>query len=210
MNNAKEAILNKLKNKIPVKESFKAPDAADFINEDPEGLLHEYITRANENKAICKESTNLIADINEIIAKEGVKNLIYPENFLPINIDEVKIDNKFAFNQDISTFRKDIFSYDVSIIKAKKAVSSHGAFMITSCKEQPRTLSLTPKLAIVLIDKKDIVRSLSQALSAAKNDNGGRFPTNCVFILGPSRTSDIEFVPVLGVHGSQIVYVLVY
>ena len=60
----------------------------------------------------------------------------------------------------------------------------------------------------MLLKKQDVVKSLSACLNEIKKNE--KLPTNILFICGPSRTSDIELVPVLGVYGSQIVYVLVY
>ena len=128
---------------------------------------------------------------------------------MPIDVSQVEAEVKFAFDRPVEEFKSELFNYDVSIIKATKAVSSHGVFCVTSSKEQPRLLSLTPKVCIVLLKKENIVKSLSGCLNEIKAEDG-RLPTNILFICGPSRTSDIELVPVLGVHGSQIVYILVY
>ena len=128
---------------------------------------------------------------------------------MPIDVSQVEAEVKFAFDRPVEEFKSELFNYDVSIIKATKAVSSHGVFCATSSKSQPRLLSLTPRLCIVLLKKQDVVKSLSACLNEIKKENE-KLPTNILFICGPSRTSDIELVPVLGVHGSQIVYVLVY
>ncbi|MGP1485319.1 MAG: LutC/YkgG family protein [Campylobacter sp.] len=205
--NSKDQILSKIKN-VSINAKFQSVDVVDFINDEADDLVFEYINRAIENKAFVQQSGDLTADINAIIEKENVKNLIYPTN-LPLNLDKIQIENKFAFDKPIETFKSELFNYDVSIIQARKAVSSHGVFCVTSSKAQPRLLSLTPKVCIVLLKKENIVKSLSVALNEIKAEDG-ILPTNILFICGPSRTSDIELVPVLGVHGSQIVYVLVY
>ncbi|MGG7073584.1 lactate utilization protein C [Campylobacter sp. 9BO] len=205
---SREKILSKIKN-VPVDMKFQSVDVVDFIKDEVGAdLVSEYIARATENKAFVQTSSDLITDINAIITKENVKNLIYPTN-LPIDLDAVLVESKFAFDKPIEEFKSELFSYDVSIIQARKAVSSHGVFCVTSSPAQPRLLSLTPKVCIVLLKRENIVKSLSVALNEIKAEDG-RLPTNVLFICGPSRTSDIELVPVLGVHGSQIVYVLVY
>ena len=171
--NSREKILSKINN-IPVDVKFQSIDVVDFIKDEPSDLVEEYIMRATENKAFVQRSENLIADINAIIAKEGVNNLIYPTN-LPINVSEINSSIKFAFDKQIEEFKPDLFNYDI----------------------------------IVLLKKENIVKSLSGCLNEIKAEDS-RLPTNILFICGPSRTSDIELVPVLGVHGSQIVYILVY
>lgn len=208
--NSKEKILSKIKN-LPIKNfTLQREDPVVHIKSYSDDLVEEYIARTTENKAnvIKTNLSNLEKNINEIIQKENVKNLIYP-NGLPINLDEIKINNKFKFDKPIESFKTELFNYDTSIINANSAVSSHGVFCVISSKIQPRLLSLTPKLCIVLLKKENIVKSLSAAFNDIKKQNE-TIPTNILFISGPSRTSDIELKTVMGVHGSQIVYVLVY
>lgn len=209
---SREYILNAIKTRGQKIQSAKGEVTQDpvvHINDD-ENLYKEFITRSAEHKSNVIESSpeNLINDINAIFEKEGLKNLIYPEG-LPVDIEALKIDNKFKFDKPIDEFKERVFDYDVSIVNARHAVSSHGICCIASSKEQPRLLSLTPKVCIMLVNKERITKSISTALNSIKQEEG-RLPTNVVFIAGPSRTADIELVPVLGVHGSQIAYVVVY
>lgn len=204
---SKEQILKAVSTSA-VNKKHISQDPVNFINDESKDIVSEYIMRAKENKAFVIESSDLILQINEIIQKENVSNLILPST-LPINTDKIDIKTKFVFNKPIEEFKETLFDYDVSIIQARKAISSHGVFCITSSPNQPRLLSLTPKVCIVLLKKQDIVKSLSIAINEIKAEDE-KLPTNIVFICGPSRTSDIELTPVLGVHGSQIVYILVY
>ena len=207
---SKEKILSKIKNLPIEKFELNRVDPATFINDHSDDLVEEYIARATENKAIVIDTTekNLLKEINSIIEKEGVVNLIYPSN-LPIDVKKVKIENSFKFDQEIENFKEKLFEYDVSIIQARSAASSHGVFCVTSSKDQPRLLSLTPKLCIVLLKKESIVKSISQTYAKIKEEDE-KIPTNILYIVGPSRTSDIELKTVMGVHGSQIVYILAY
>ena len=84
---------------------------------------------------------------------------------------QVEAEVKFAFDRPVEEFKSELFNYDVSIIKATKAVSSHGVFCVTSSKSQPRLLSLTPRLCIVLLKKQDVVKSLSACLNEIKKEN---------------------------------------
>lgn len=208
--NSKEKILAKIKNRSFKKVEINRLDPVMHIKNDLDNLVEEYITRATENKAIVIDTNekNLVDEINKIIEKKEVSNLIYP-NGLPIDIKDIKVKDKFKFDKAIENFKENLFNYDVSIINARFGVSSHGNFCVTSSKDQPRILSLTPKLCIVLLKKENILESMSEALKRIKQEDQ-KLPTNILFICGPSRTSDIELKTVMGVHGSQIVYVLVY
>ncbi|MSN96555.1 lactate utilization protein C [Campylobacter sp. FMV-PI01] len=208
--NSKEKILSNLDNAKIKNLEIQRVDPVNHIKHNANNLVEEYITRAIENKAIVIDTkkSNLVDEINKIIEKEEASNLIYP-NGLPIEIDNIRIKNKFKFCEQIETFKEHLFAYDVSIINARFGVSSHGNFCVTSSKDQPRILSLTSKLCIVLLKKENILESMSEALKRIKKE-AEKLPTNILFICGPSRTSDIELQTVMGVHGSQIVYVLVY
>ena len=70
-----------------------------------------------------------------------------------------------------------------------------------------KPLSLLPTNCIILLKKDALVESLDKALAEVTKDE---LPTNIIFIMGPSRTADIELITVLGVHGPQNVHVVLY
>ena len=206
---SKTEIFNALKNGAKHETLFSGatPDPKEFIVSADSDIVAEFIARASANKSIIIESSEqrLKDSINEIIAKENAKNLIYPQNLASL-ASELEIESKFAFDNDIESFKERIFDYDISVINARGGVSSHGVTCVSSA-EAPRLLSLAPKICVAILKRENIVKSLSEQLNKIKAEDG-RLPTNVVFISGPSRTSDIELQLVLGVHGSQIFYVV--
>ncbi|MDY3663832.1 MAG: LUD domain-containing protein [Campylobacter sp.] len=206
---SKAEIFSALKNGAKHETLFSGatPDPKEFIVSADSDIVAEFIARASANKSIIIESSEqkLKDSINEIIAKENARNLIYPQNLASL-ASELEIESKFAFDNDIESFKERIFDYDISVINARGGVSSHGVTCVSSA-EAPRLLSLTPKICVVILKRENIVKSLSEQLNKIKAEYG-RLPTNVVFISGPSRTSDIELQLVLGVHGSQIFYVV--
>ncbi|HDX6329519.1 LutC/YkgG family protein [Campylobacter fetus] len=211
---SKEIILNKIKSsgyKMPnIDVSAPSQNPSSHIISSDDDIYAEFTQRIVANKALLVESSpeKLNEDIQKIIDKETVKNLIYPDS-LSFDVANLNIENKFKFDKPVDGFKAQIFDYDVSIIDARGGVSSHGVACIASSKSQPRLLSLTPKVCIALIKKDSIVKSLCDMLNKIKKEDG-KLPTNVVFISGPSRTSDIELQLVLGVHGSQIFYAITY
>ncbi|MDY4451633.1 MAG: LUD domain-containing protein [Campylobacter sp.] len=206
---SKAEIFNALKNGAKHETLFSGAtsDPKEFIVSADGDIVAEFIARASANKSIIIESSEqrLKDSINEIIAKENAKNLIYPQNLASL-AGKLEIESKFAFDNDIESFKERIFDYDISVINARGGVSSHGVTCVSSA-EAPRLLSLAPKICVVILKRENIVKSLSEQLNKIKAEDG-RLPTNVVFISGPSRTSDIELQLVLGVHGSQIFYVV--
>jgi len=63
--------------------------------------------------------------------------------------------------------------------------------------------SLLPEIHIAVLKSKDILPSLSDAMSLVKDKN------SAVFITGPSRTADIEMTLTIGVHGPKEIHVFV-
>lgn len=208
---SKDEILKRVQNgyKLPITNAAVV-DPQDFILDKEHNVYEEFISKIVSNKAFLVQSSidTLQDDIQNIINEQKAENLIYPDN-LSFDISNLNINNKFKFDKPVDTFKKEIFNYDISIIDARGAVSSHGVVCIASSNTQPRLLSLTPRVCIALIKKDTIVRSLSQMLNKIKEEDG-QLPTNVIFISGPSRTSDIELQLVLGVHGSQVFYAVVY
>ena len=208
---SKEAILSKLRGAYVDKEFVRSPsiDPVEHIISNG-AMLDEMKQKMSDNKYIVEESTRekLEDKINEITQNYGYESLLYGES-LGLDLTKIKANKKICFNQEIENLRSEVFHSDFSIIHASYGVSSHGVALVLSSKEQPRMLSLAPKLCIVLLKKERIVPSLSEALNLVKQENEV-LPSNILFIAGPSRTADIELITVFGVHGPQKVHIILY
>ncbi|MCR2057415.1 lactate utilization protein C [Campylobacter helveticus] len=208
---SKEAILSKLRGAYVDKEFIRSPsiDPVEHIISNG-AMLDEMKQKMSDNKYIVEESTRekLEDKINEITQNYGYESLLYGES-LGLDLTKIKANKKICFNQEIENLRSEVFHSDFSIIHASYGVSSHGVALVLSSKEQPRMLSLAPKLCIVLLKKERIVPSLSEALNLVKQENEV-LPSNILFIAGPSRTADIELITVFGVHGPQKAHIILY
>lgn len=208
---SKENILSKLKNAYN-DSAFSRLESIDPVEHiaSKGDMLEEMKQKMSDNKYIVEESAvkNLEEKINAIAKKYGYDKLIYPAN-LKLDMDKIKASKKICFDKEIEALREEVFHSDFSIIRAKCGVSSHGVALVLSSPEQPRMLSLAPKLCIILLQKENIVASLAQALNWVKKENE-ILPSNILFIAGPSRTADIELISVFGVHGSQKVHIILY
>lgn len=209
---SKESILAKLEDAYKQEDfSYEASiDPILHIASSKLSVLEEMKQKMSDNKYIVEEANeqNLEEKINEIVENYGYEKLIYPAN-LDLNLEKIKAKEKICFDKEIEDLRSEVFHSDFSIINAKAGVSSHGVALVLSSKEQPRMLSLAPKLCIMLLKKEKVLRSLSEALNLVKKENEV-LPSNILFIAGPSRTADIELITIFGVHGPQKVHIILY
>lgn len=90
---------------------------------------------------------------------------------------------------------------DLGVTGADFALPETGALGLLSSTEQPRLLSLLPRVHLALITPAILQPDLHPVLAEARRHN------YLILISGPSRTSDIELTLTLGVHGPKALYV---
>lgn len=89
------------------------------------------------------------------------------------------------------------------IVYAEYGLAESGSVVLFSSPRQSRSLSLLPETTLFIVRKSVILPSVAQ-LAARLNamvQLGGALPSCINIISGPSCTSDIELIKVIGVHG---------
>jgi L-lactate dehydrogenase complex protein LldG len=90
---------------------------------------------------------------------------------------------------------------ELGVTEADYLLAETGTLVLSSSAEKPRAVSLLPRIHLAVV-RPDMLRDdLHQVFAEAKGSN------YLVFITGPSRTSDIELIVTLGVHGPKSLYV---
>ncbi len=205
---SKEAILSSAKNAL---RGNKLKDAeksyVNFIRQHESDLVKEYIRMQELNKGIIVESSDLGSDIKKILAETNSKSTLYTLD-TEAYIAPIKAEcNLMPYDKSVDEIRDILFSTDTSIIKAECGIADIGVFAVASSPKEPRLASLITKTCIVILEKKNIVKSINDGI--AKLRGGAQtLPSNMLFIAGPSRTADIELKTVFGVHGPQVVYII--
>ena len=151
----------------------------------------------------------------ELAKENGWNNLLYgPES--PIGpalsaawkAGEKDLPELVPYDKDVDTFKARLFSsIDAGITSTKGAVADTGAVILWPTPAEPRLLSLVPPVHIAVLDADCIHGSFAEAMEA-----GGwaqQMPTNALLISGPSKTADIEFTLVFGVHGPKRLILLI-
>jgi len=102
-----------------------------------------------------------------------------------------------------------LFGAGAAVVSAQAGVAETGSLVFTSLPGRMRCLTLVPPRLAVLLDAAAIVADLADlfvALTGREGDAGADDTSmallgNVNVVTGPSKTADIEGIPITGVHG---------
>jgi L-lactate dehydrogenase complex protein LldG len=104
-------------------------------------------------------------------------------------------------------FKELLFQADAAVTTARGAVADSGALILWPDAGEPRSLSLVPPLHVAVLAADTIIGSFAEALT--DRNWAASMPTNALLVSGPSKTADIEFQLVFGVHGPQELLIVI-
>jgi L-lactate dehydrogenase complex protein LldG len=98
----------------------------------------------------------------------------------------------------------------VGIAFARLALAESATVLFFSCEGCGRSVTLLPESNLYIIPKSAIRPRLTQGMAFVR-EHKECLPASVNFVSGPSATSDIELVRVVGVHGPiQVIHVVVH
>ncbi|MEE4607810.1 MAG: lactate utilization protein [Desulfobacteraceae bacterium] len=112
-----------------------------------------------------------------------------------------------GYTESVEAFKDDLFQIDAGITSTRGGVADIGAVVLWPTPQEPRLISLVPSVHVAVLDADTVYNSLAEMM-AAENWAAG-MPTNALLISGPSKTADIEFTLVFGVHGPKELILLI-
>ena len=99
---------------------------------------------------------------------------------------------------------------EVSLSYAVAAAAETGTLVLASGPDNPVTLNYLPESHLVVLDAATLKGSYEDALDIVRAKLGpGVMPRTLNFVSGPSRTSDIGGITVMGAHGPRFLAVFV-
>ncbi len=90
---------------------------------------------------------------------------------------------------------------DLGITEADFMLPETGTLALLSSPDKPRSVSLLPRVHLAIVHPRTLRNDLHDVFAEAKHEG------YMIFITGPSRTSDIELITTIGVHGPKTLYV---
>ena len=103
-----------------------------------------------------------------------------------------------------------LFELGAGVTAAQWGIADTGTLVLESSDERHRLLSLIPPMHIAVLRVERLVDTLGEAIARVRGPSSSPHPPSraITFITGPSRTSDIELTLAIGVHGPQVVHVI--
>jgi L-lactate dehydrogenase complex protein LldG len=152
--------------------------------------------------------------LKELAREKGWKQLLYGPD-APIGAaveagwkaDAEGLPDLIAYNDPVETFKEGLFQIDAGVTGTRGGVADTGAVVLWPTAQEPRLMSLVPPVHVAVLDADAIYNSLSEMMAAENWADG--MPTNALLISGPSKTADIEFTLVFGVHGPKELILLI-
>ncbi|CAB5093343.1 Predicted L-lactate dehydrogenase, hypothetical protein subunit YkgG [Olavius algarvensis associated proteobacterium Delta 3] len=196
-----------------VPEAAIPPDSA-F---DPQEKITQLATLmgAMKTEVHVVETAGWVDKLKELARERGWEQLLYgPASPIGSAIetawesDTDGLPALVAYTEPVESFKDKLFQIDAGITSTQGGIADVGAIVLWPTEEEPRLLSLVPPVHVAVLHADTITSSLAEMISV-QNWAGG-MPTNALLISGPSKTADIEFTLVFGVHGPKelVVFIL--
>ncbi len=155
-----------------------------------------------------------VETLKDIARDKGWKRMLYgpgsaigPAIETAWNDDAGGLPQRMPYIDPAETFKTDLFAVDAGITSVRGGVADTGAIVLWPDRHEPRLMSLVPPVHVAVLDADTIFNTLSEMMVSEKWADG--MPTNALLISGPSKTADIEFTLVFGVHGPKELVVLI-
>ena len=99
----------------------------------------------------------------------------------------------------------ELFAADLGITTSAAGIAETGSIVLVPSPAEPRLLSLAVPVHLAIVECAALVPTLADFIRSGAYQRA--VPSNLVLVSGASRTSDIELVLVMGVHGPKVLLV---
>ncbi len=129
-----------------------------------------------------------------------------------LKIKKVSDDPKEMVKIARERLRQSFIDADMGITGANVAIADTGTIAIVTNEGNGRLVSTLPPIHVAVLGVEKIVPTIDDAVAMLKllprSGTAQKITSYVSFVTGPSRTSDIELVPVMGVHGPKEMHIV--
>ncbi len=172
-----------------------------------------YLVKIAKSKAPCEILDDTNIDKFGELSTNNVPTRLIPLIAAPDLTEEEFISLKKvceANNIDCiqNQLRQHLAGIDIGISKARLGVAETGSCLIDTTDDDIRLATMISEIHVIILEKSAIKPSLISVAEDLRNMMNARKTSNSLFVTGPSRTSDIERIAAVGVHGPLEVHII--
>ena len=189
-----------------------------YQNMTQEGLIQEFTSNFEQIGGHLKrvKTQDVAQEVKQIIQQYNAKKVLawQDERLTQFGLQQALADTEAIFwdveqgFESLTNYAKDS---QIGITYTELGLAETGTIVLFNEGGKGRSVSLLPEIHIAILPASQIKARLTQALKKIKKtyDEHGKLPSLINFITGPSRTSDIEMVLTIGVHGPKELHVII-
>ena len=145
-----------------------------------------------------RKSASIVCSLQDVIQNIGLNDA-----------DNLPSTEVFFIDKDISDAREKSIKADIGVTGVEYAIAETGTCVLTAGDKLGRLVALTPPVHVAVVKKGQVLPSLDDLFILKQKDFiRGVMPNYTNLISGPSRSADIEYKLVTGVHGPGEVHML--
>jgi L-lactate dehydrogenase complex protein LldG len=167
---------------------------------DGDGLADRFIRMCEENKMHVERTTaeDLPSRLADFLRSQNVHRVALSSGGVMQSITSALRQSGFDVRSWDETTLDDLYDFDCGITDVYSAVAETGSLVIRASTAHGRALSLVPPIHVAVVEQGQIVPDLIDLFAKLTREGTGSAVS---LITGPSKTSDIEMILVVGVHG---------
>ncbi len=172
-----------------------------------------YIIEVAKSKSPCE-----LYDDKENVEKGSLSQNNLPTRLRPLiacpdlDAEQYKAFAELCQSKDIdcvqANLRKHLAGIDIGITKAKLGLAETGSCLIDTTNDDIRLATMIAEIHVIILEKSSIKPTLLSCADDLRELMNENLASNSLFVTGPSRTSDIERVVAIGVHGPLEVHII--
>jgi len=197
-----------------------------FIETSIETSVSELIARFTQEATAVRaqvyrmsDKLQLVARIGEICRAVGATEVALSDSgfIAEMNLPEQLAAQGFsvfapaAASTDHENMVARLANCSVGLTAADYAIAETGTIVLSSDEQNALLVSLLPPVHIAMVRASQIAASLDEVITRIGEERIGRpdASRSVTLITGPSRTSDVELVLSIGVHGPKELHVII-
>ena len=218
MQSARNEIIERLKaapkKKIPIRPFLPLPEEVSLGKEDLVNKFAEMLTAETGIVYRAKNNDQALEKLTEIAKQEGLKSVMVSTDNVVTSFDLPAWGNKIGVKvmspkdfKGRDDFKDAVFDrVEAGITGVDFAVAESGTLGLNHDKDQARLISLAPILHIAIVPVERVFPVYEPVIERVFKKE--KFPSQFVFITGPSMTGDIQGHLFKGMHGPRRVIVI--